>query len=182
MTTHALLTAEDLLNLPPDNMRHELVRGALTTMPPTGGEHGVRAFNIALLLGKFLEGKQLGVGSGAQTGFLIARNPDTVRAPDCAFVRDDRIPPEKDRRKLWPLAPDLAVEIPSASDTASDVLSKIDEWLTAGTRLVWVIDPARKHVSVHAANRQIRVLRPENSLSGEDVLPGLHLSVAEIFR
>ena len=91
-TTAAHMTAEDLLNLPGDNSRHELVRGELITMPPTSGEHGVSTFNIAGLLRTFIKQNDLGVGAGAETGFLISRNPDTVRAPDCAFVRKDRIP------------------------------------------------------------------------------------------
>jgi Uma2 family endonuclease len=176
------MTAEDLFNLPPDNLRHGLIRGELTTMPPTGGEHGVRAFKIALQFGKFLGAHPIGVGLGAGTGFRVAHDPDTVLAPDCAFVRADRIPPVKDRKKFWPLAPDLAVEVLSPSDLASEVLEKIDEWLEAGTRLVWVIDPEKKRVTVYAPGRQPRTLRAADTLSGEDVLPGLELAVADIFK
>jgi Uma2 family endonuclease len=105
------MTADELFDLPPDRLRHALVRGELATMPPPGGEHGVWTFNIAVVLGNFLESNKVGVGVRAETGFLIGRNPDTVLAPDCAFVRADRVPPAKDRKKFWPIAPDLAVEV-----------------------------------------------------------------------
>ncbi|HEY4328444.1 MAG TPA: Uma2 family endonuclease [Phycisphaerae bacterium] len=180
-TTATLLTAEELLNLPPDNMRHELVKGELTTTPPTSGEHGVRSFNIAALLSTYLRGKDVGVGVGAETGFVIARNPDTVRAPDCAFIQKARIPATGIPQKYWPGAPDLAVEILSPSDSASEVLEKIDEWLDAGTRLVWVVDPEKQNVRVYAPGRKPLILRMPDTLDGEDVLPGLRLKVADIF-
>jgi Uma2 family endonuclease len=181
-TTAKLLTAEDLWNMPDHGGHHELVNGELTPMSPTSGEHGVRTFNIAALLGAFIRANDLGVGLGAETGFIISRDPDTIRAPDCAFVHKNRIPASGVPKKYWPGAPDLAVEVLSPSDSASEVLEKIDEWLTAGTRLVWVIDPERKVVSVHAPNRLTQKFRLTDHLSGEDVLPGLTLSVAEIFR
>ena len=176
------LTADDLLNLPPDNMRHELIRGELTTRPPTNGEHGVSTLNIAGILRDFLKANPIGVDAGAETGFIISRNPDTVRAPDAAFIHNDRIPPGGVPKKFWPLAPDLAVEILSPSDSYSEVMEKIDEWLTAGTRLVWVIDPAKKTVGVYAPHRQPRILKSADQLDGEQVLPGFKLAVAEIFR
>src|SRR5437764_14513452 len=123
------MTAEELYDLPTDHLRHELVRGELTTMPPTSGEHGASTFNIALLLGAFIKAHDLGVGAGAETGFLIGRNPDTVRAPDCAFVSKARIPSGGVPKKYWPMAPDLAVEVLSPSDSAGEVLEKIADWL-----------------------------------------------------
>jgi Uma2 family endonuclease len=182
MTIAVKMTAEDLLELPADNMRHELVRGELTTMPPTNAEHGTSTFNIATLLGMFLRAHDLGVGVGAETGFLVEKNPDTVLAPDCAFVRKERIPPTGIPRKFWPFAPDLAVEVLSPSDRASEVLEKIEEWLAAGTLLVWVVDPAKKVVFVHRPNRKAQLYKQNERLRGEEVLPGFELSVAEIFH
>jgi Uma2 family endonuclease len=123
----------------------------------------------------------VGIGAGAETGFLIRRNPDTVRAPDCAFIRKERIPANGIPKKFWPFAPDLAVEVLSPSDSASDVFEKIDEWLDAGTRLVWLVDPDKKTVTVHAAKRPAIKLRLGDTLEGEDVLPGFKLPVADIF-
>jgi len=181
-TAIASMTAEDLLNLPPDHMRHELVAGELITMPPTNFEHGTQTGRIGLRIGAFVEKHDLGAFCGAETGFVIARKPDTVRAPDCAFVRKERLPAQGATRKFFPGAPDLAVDVLSPSDSASEVMEKIDEWLTAGTRLVWVVDPAKKTVGVYAPNRQPRILKTADQLDGEQVLPGFSLAVAEIFR
>jgi Uma2 family endonuclease len=175
-------TAEELLELPADNMRHELVRGELTTRAPTSGEHGIRTFNIATILGAYIRSKDLGAGFGAETGFIVARNPDTVLAPDCAFVRKERIPAQGVPKGFWPGAPDLAVEVLSPSDSASDVLGKIDAWLEAGTRLVWVVDPKKKTVTVFAPKRQPMILKEKDVVEGEDLLPGFRLEVEEIFR
>ena len=178
----ALLTAEDLLNFPPDNLRHELVRGELTTMPPTNDEHGARTGRITLRIGDFVDRNDLGVFFGAETGFVIDRQPDTVRAPDFAFVCKERMAKQGLTGKFYPAAPDLAVEVLSPSDSHSEVMEKIDEWLTAGTRLVWVVDPAKKTVGVYAPNHQPRILKKTDQLDGEQVLPGFSLAVAEIFR
>ena len=181
-TIASFMTAEDLLKLPPDHMRHELVRGELTTMPPTSDEHGVRTLRLSIRIGVYVENHDLGVAFGAETGFLIARNPDTVRALDCAFVSKERMAKQGLTGKFYPAAPDLAVEVLSPSDSAGEVLEKIDEWLEAGTRLVWVVDPARKTVAVHAPNRPTAKRRLTDTLEGEYVLPGFTLAVAEIFR
>lgn len=180
-TATATMTAEELLQLPQDNMRHELIEGELTTMPPTNSEHGVRTFRVTLRLGVFIEKHALGEAFGAETGFIIARNPDTVRAPDFAFVCKARIPTGGIPNKFFPGAPDLAVEILSPSDSGGDVLEKIEEWLEAGTRLVWVVNPEKKTVTIHAPKRAVTKLRVGDTLDGEDVLPGLRLAVAEIF-
>lgn len=181
MTILTRMTAEDLFSLPSENLRHELIRGELTTMAPTSGQHGESAFNIAGILRTFIKAHDLGIGAGAETGFLLSRNPDTVRAPDCAFIRKERVPAEGAPKKFWPLAPDLAVEVLSPSDSASEVLEKIDEWLAAGARLVWVIDPEKKTVTVHAPSRQPKKLRLRDQLDGGDVLPGFSITIADIF-
>ncbi len=116
-TTAQKLTADDLWNLSRNGVRHELVQGELRTMPPSGGEHGVTVVNLTLPLGGHVKAGQLGLVFGAETGFLLARNPDTVRAPDIAFVRRERIPATGIPRAYWPGAPYLAVEIVSPGDT-----------------------------------------------------------------
>jgi Uma2 family endonuclease len=180
-TAVSSITAEELFRLPPDNMRHELVRGEMTTMAPTSAEHGASAFNMGGILRNYLKKNPIGVGAGAETGFLIQRKPDTVRAPDCAFVSKDRIPATGIPKKYWPFAPDLAVEVLSPSDTASEVIEKIDEWLGAGTRLVWVVDPDKKTITVYRPGRQPQTLRIHEVLVDDEVLPGFEVSVAEIF-
>jgi Uma2 family endonuclease len=182
MTTTSHMTAEQLLELPADDMRHELIRGELTTMAPTGGEHGLRSAGITLLLGQFIRKNDLGAFFAAETGFILSRNPDTVRAPDFAFVRKIRLLKSRISKKFYPAPPDLVVEVLSPSDSAGEVLEKIDDWLVAGTRLVWLVDPHRKIVKVYAPRRPAQTFRLKDILSGEDVLPGLSLPVAEIFR
>ena len=181
-TVAAIMSAEELFELPPDNLRHELVRGEHITMPPTGDLHGARTGRITLRVGDFVDKNDLGMFFGAETGFILARRPDTVRAPDFAYLSKARLAKQGLTGKFYPGAPDLAVEVLSPSDTASEVLEKIDEWLGAGTRLVWVVDPEKKTVTVYAPKRQPQTLRINDQLPGEDVLPGFQLSVAEIFR
>ncbi len=182
MTQLSLMTAEELFNSPQKQKHCELVHGELITMAPSNPEHGAITFNVAGLLRNFIRKNKLGAGFGAETGFILARNPDTVRAPDCAFICKDRIPKEGLPRKFWSIAPDLVVEVLSPSDSASDVNEKIDEWLAAGTRLIWVIDPKTKKVTVYTPNRQPTILRITDSLSGEEILPGFDLPIVELFE
>ncbi len=122
----------------------------------------------------------MGVVTGAETGFLIGRNPDTVRAPDVALVRAERIP-ESEPVGFFPGAPDLAVEVLSPSDAAGDVLAKVQDWLDAGCRAVWVLDPQTRTVTTYRTRRQIAVLCGSETLNGGDVLPGFEVPVARLF-
>jgi Uma2 family endonuclease len=149
-------------------------------MSPGGFERGRIAVRVARLLANFAEERRLGVVTGAETGFFIAREPDTVRAPDVAFLRAERVPVEPERG-FFPGAPDLAVEVLSPSDRASEVLAKVQDWLGAGTRIVWVVDPATHTVTVYRAPNQAEVLAHSDTLTGDDLLPDFQLPVAEIF-
>src|SRR5262249_4638196 len=120
-TATQLLTADDLWRLPQDGMRHELIRGELTNMPPAGAEHGVTTMNLSTPLDKHARTNDLGRVLAAETGFIIGRDPDTVRAADVAFVSKPRIPATGIPKKFFPGAPDLAVEVVSPSDTVSEV-------------------------------------------------------------
>ena len=117
-------TAEQLLQLPRGKMRYELVKGELLTMSPSGSEHGVVTIQLSALIAQFVAATGAGLPFGAETGFLIERNPDTVRAPDFAFIRRERIPPGGLPKGYWPGAPDLAVEVVSPNDTAREVDDK----------------------------------------------------------
>lgn len=176
----APMTAEELLTMPDDGMRHELVRGELTTMAPAGWEHGVVSARVVELLSSFVRAKGLGVVLTTDTGFTIEREPDTVRAPDAAFVRADRVPAPEDRRGFAELAPDLVVEVVSPNDRWTEVTDKALMWLDAGVRLVWVVDPAKRLVVVHRERGDDR-LRGDAVLDGEDVLPGFRLPLADLF-
>jgi Uma2 family endonuclease len=177
-----LLTADDLLLRPDDGLRHELIRGELTVMTPAGTEHGEIAMTVGALLRNHVKANQLGRVVAAETGFILSRNPDTVRAPDVAFISKDRIPPGRPPAGFAPFAPDIAVEVLSPGDAQVEVEDQIDQWLQAGTSLVWVVNPRGRTVTVHRSGRDPRVLRENDTLDGEEVCPGFSVPVAELFR
>ena len=179
VTTYQNVTAEQLLATPGLG-RCELVRGELIMMTPAGFEHGCIAAAFCARLSVLVRQKRLGHVSGAETGFQIARNPDTVRAPDVGFVRAQRVP-SPPPRGFFQGPPDLAVEVLSPDDRASAVLAKVNDWLAAGYLAVWVVDPVKRTVSVYGKQGQMVTLSANDELSGGDVLPGFRLSIAEIF-
>ncbi len=115
------MTVGELLALPDDGKRHELVEGELREMPPAGARHGDAAAALTILLGQHVRAHRLGRVLAAETGFRISRNPDTVRAPDISFVSRERVPPDGPPEGYWELAPDLAVEVVSPNNTAAEV-------------------------------------------------------------
>jgi len=149
-------------------------------MTPAGFDHGRIVARIGARLTNFVEQHGLGVVTGAETGFQLARDPDTVRAPDVAFVRAERVPPGA-TPGFFQGAPDLAVEVVSPSDRAGELLQKIHDWLDAGCRAVWVVDPASGTISVYRGQGDTVIRKSADELSGDDILPGFKLSVAEIF-
>lgn len=178
-TVHSIMTAEQLLAAP-ELGRCELVRGGLILMSPAGSEHGWIGMRLAGPLTAYVEERQLGAVFLAETGFLIARDPDTVRAPDVAFVRAERVGGTLPKG-FFPGPPDLAVEVLSPEDRASEVLAKVGDWLEAGCRLVWVVDPRTRTATVYRGLSEVRVLRNEETLSGEDVVPGFSVAVSRVF-
>jgi Uma2 family endonuclease len=180
-TMEEFVTAEDLSRMPGDGLRRELVRGELKTMAPAGFHHGMLAGNIFLSLGEFVRRHDLGVVLAAETGFKLASNPDTVRAPDVAFVRKERFEQVGPTEKFWPGAPDLAVEVVSPGDSYSEVQDKVFDWLEAGTRMVIVADPRKRVVTVYRSLAEIRVLTGQETLDGGDAVPGWSLPVKDIF-
>jgi Uma2 family endonuclease len=172
-------TAKQLLERP-DLGRCELVRGELIMMSPAGEEHGWIAMNIGAPLGVFVRQHKLGRVYAGDTGFSIGRDPDTVRAPDVAFVRAERAG-DKPAARFFPGAPDLAVEILSPSDRAGEVLAKVHDWLDAGCRAVWLVDPRTRTVTAYRSRSRITVLGIGDQLGGEDVVEGFSMPVAEIF-
>ncbi len=177
----SLMTAEELFDLPDDDYKYELVEGELIRMAPTGGEHGVLTVRVAYVLHAYVQENDLGIVSGAETGFILQRGPDIVRAPDAAFIAKARIPETGIPKTYWPFAPDLAVEVTSPSDRFSAVQTKIAEYFSAGTRLAWVVEPATRTVYVYRSAHDVRVLGEEDELSGEDVLPGFRYAVRRLF-
>jgi Uma2 family endonuclease len=174
-----LMTAEELLRTSIPDRRAELVRGHLVVREPPGGRHGLVAMNLALELGTYVKKHGGGKLFAADTGFTLFRGPDTVRAPDLAFVRHERLPdpvpvgfPE--------LAPDLVVEVLSPRDRTGATLAKVGDWLEAGARLVWVIDPERRAARVYRPDGSESSLGEGDSLDGEDVVPGFSCLLGSI--
>lgn len=180
--TQRTVTAEELLLMPDDGLRSELVRGEVRRMTPAGYRHGRTAQNVAILLDTHVRENGLGVTVTAETGFKIASDPDTVRAPDAAFVRRERAEAIGDVEGYWPGAPDLAVEVVSPNDTYAEVEEKVADWLRAGTRMVLVVNPRGKTVEVRSSGKDITVLNEEDTLHGGEVVPGWTLPVADVFR
>ena len=164
-----LVTAEELFELLEDGSRYELVEGELIPMTPAGARHGAIAFRIAHLLAEFVEAHDLGVGGAAEPGFILQRNPDVVRAPDVSFVAQARIPATGIPTSYWPFAPDLAVEVVSPSDRLSDVHTKLADYFSAGTRLVWVIEPETRVVYAYRSPHDLQVIGEDGALDGGDV-------------
>ena len=176
-----LLTAEELLRLPDTEHRLELVEGELYEMPPAGGEHGDIAAVVLIVLGEYVRRHQLGRIFAAETGFVLARDPDTVRAPDASFVSYARLPRGEVPLGYVEMAPDLAVEVMSPNDSAREVQEKTDSWLPAGTSEVWIVSPRQRTVTVHRAGAQETIISERGILRGGDLLPGFEVSVAQLF-
>jgi Uma2 family endonuclease len=175
-------TAEDLWDLPDDGMRHELVRGELRVMVPPGAEHGRVAATVAGLLFVHTRETDAGVTFAAETGFLLARDPDTVRAPDAAFVASDRAEAVGRTERYWPGAPDFVAEIISPGDTFAEVQAKALDWLAAGTKLVLVIDPARRTATTYRGPDDVQVHTGDTLLDLGDAVPGWRVALADFFR
>jgi Uma2 family endonuclease len=176
------MSAEDLWRLPDDGMRHELIYGELQTMPPSSGEHGWVTSNVHDSLSPHVRTHGLGRVFAAETGFLLARAPDLVRAPDVAFVREERVEAVGRREGYWPGAPDLVVEVISPNDRAGEVEQKVRTWLEHGTLLVLTVYPDTRRVRVHRPSRPHEELMETDVLDGTDVVPGWTVPVRDFFQ
>lgn len=181
MSSPTVTTAEQLLGLHGQGRRHELVRGELRVMSPAGYWHGSVGMLLAERLARHVREHRLGVAFLAETGFLLERDPDTVRAPDVAFVRNDRLP-DPPEPGYFPGAPDLAVEVTSPNDTFTAVHEKAIEWLEHGARMVWVIDPVARRATVYRGLDDVRIVSGSGELIGGDVVPGFAMRLDELWQ
>jgi Uma2 family endonuclease len=173
-------TAADLATLP-DDLRYDLIAGELIEMSPASAKHGRYSQDLGFFIDSHVREHRLGTVFAAETGFILSRDPDTVLAPDVAFVRADRLPPEEEWQGFLALAPDLVVEVISPSETASRILTKVLAYLDAGVLMVITIDPERKVAGVYGQDRVGRILTIADTLDGGDVLPGFRLPLADLF-
>ena len=174
------LSAEELLYVNLPDKQTELVRGQLIVREPPGYQHGVVALKIAVLIANYVRDHELGIVVAAETGFKLFSNPDTVRAADAAYLGRQRAPDPPPSGYLT-LAPDLAVEVVSPNDRAGEVQAKVSDWLNAGSRLVWVIDPIRECAVVYRDDGSIDLLADQDALSGEAVLPEFSCPLDDIW-
>jgi Uma2 family endonuclease len=188
VATSPEMTAEQLLGYEIPGKRLELVRGQLLVREPASFRHGALTMRIGVAIANHLVSEQLAQGwpqprgrvATADPGFTLARRPDTVRAPDIAYVSRDRH--SAPMPEGFPeFAPDLAVEVRSPSDGTGEVVAKVGDWLSAGAMLVWVVDPPRTSVVVYRADGSVTVLGSADALSGDDVLPGFSLPLSQLF-
>ncbi len=175
-----LVTAEEFARIPDDDHHYELVEGRVIRMSPPGSRHAVLAVRVAVLLAQHAEANGLG-SVMANGGVRLATNPDTVREPDIAFVRRDRIPDAGVPEGFWPGPPDLVVEIRSPGDRRSEIQAKVADYLARGVRLVWVVDPRTKTVTTYQLHALPITHNEEDELDAGDVVPGFTCPVRRIF-
>jgi Uma2 family endonuclease len=180
MPAEQLVTAHELLARPRDDRRWELVRGRLVRMSPVNFEHGRRVMHLGFLLLRHMQREPSGVVV-AKVGFVLEQKPDTVRAPDIAFVRQDRVP-ARDARGFFVGAPELAIEVLSPDDRPAETEAKVAEYLAHGVAVAVVVDPVAQTVSVSRRDAQPqRLTQAEQVLDLSDVIPGFHCSLKELF-
>jgi Uma2 family endonuclease len=174
------VTVAELASMPDDGKRYELIDGELHMMSPAGNVHGRITARITAALWRHVEENDLGEVYAAETGFLLSLVPDTVRAPDVAFVRQERLENIGDVEGYLPLAPDLVVEVVSPNDRFTAVEAKANTWLDAGSQMVVVVDPGTRTIRVYRRTDCIAILRETDELDASDVVLGWKIPVADL--
>ena len=175
-----LYTADDLFKLPSD-FRCELVRGEIVPLPPSpGGEHGSKIERIGARASVFVYDHDLGECFAAETGFKVRQDPDTVRGPDWSFVRKSRLESSITKKHI-PLVPDIVLEVRSPDDSARKFADRAAMWVEFGVPIVWALDPDKEELRVHREH-EVRILGPDDTLTGEEILPGFELPLSKVFR
>jgi Uma2 family endonuclease len=180
--TGRFITPDEFLTHPAATRTSELVRGVVREMTPAGGAHGVVAAAIFRALDRFVEDNHLGMCFSHNTGFALPGVENTVRSPDAAFVRLDRLPVDGSDSGWITVAPDLVVEIISPNETPSQLKEKLRDYRATGTTLIWAIDPMTRTVVIHSSHAPDRVVSSDATLDGESVLPGFELPVRRLFE
>lgn len=181
VTQVRLIDADTLERLPRSDMRRELVRGVLVERMPPGLPHGVLVFRLIQLLGHIDPDGRYGWG-GTESGFILRRNPDTVRSPDIYFIRRARLVDPLAEPGFFEGAPDLVIEIVSPSNQPQELAERVADYLEAGTSLLWQVDPQRREVTVHRPGTDSRRLGVGDTLRAPDLLPELEIPVGRIFE
>lgn len=179
MGARTLLSIEDFAKLPDEGLLYELDDGELITMAPASEEHGDIGAEFTMVLRQFVKAHGSGKVYNADTGFRLSR--DTVRAPDVAFVRKDRLGPRASK-SFFEGTPDLAVEIFSPSDSVPQLMRKVRQYFTAGTHTVWVVYSESRQVHVFEAAGKDRILNADDALECSELLPGFGVQIGALFE
>ncbi len=180
-TVEKPVTVEDFYEIAFEGFRGELVGGELKETMPTSILHGIIAGRIVGLLGIFLMQYKLGEVLTAETGFRLFINERTVRVPDVAFLSNEKLAEIKNVNKFYDGTPDLAIEVISPSETYNDVQGKLEDYLSAGVKMVWIIRPENKIVTTYRTLSDFKILRENEELNGEDLLPNFKCNLTDIF-
>jgi len=163
------------------NKRYELVRGVPIAMTPTGMLHQIVSATFVAKLWIHVSANQLGYVGSSEGGYVLSRDPDIVRGADASFIAFERVPKSGLQDGFFPVPPDLAVEVVSPNDRASEIMDKVEEYLQAGVRLVLVIYPKQRKVMIYRLNGTAQILTGDDVISGEDVVPGFLLPLSELW-
>jgi len=174
-----LITAEEFARMP-GSEHMELIRGEVRVTRPPSKEHGAVALAIGTLLRLWTQ-QGARVKAGVEAGFILAHDPDVIRGPDAYYVSAERIPADDESRAFWTIAPDLAIEVISPSETADEIRDKVRDFLAAGTLQVWAIYPRTREVVVHTPDGLARTYGSEDVIEYPDILPGFSCKVSELF-
>jgi Uma2 family endonuclease len=181
MVTTRKMTIEEFEQLPDDGSRYELVDGELERMPPTGEVHGDVNRQFLWLLESYVRPRGI-EKLFVETSFVLSSDRPTVRQPDIAFVQAERLPDDRDRDRSVQVVPDLVIEIVSPSDRGSAVVAKAHEYLHYGVRVVWVVDPPSRSITIFRIDGSVEVLKQGDSIDGEDIIPGFRATIRDIFQ
>ena len=182
-TASELMSVDEFIRRPSplDGSREELVEGRVVTMPPPRFLHGEIQLTVGAVLKAFVKSNRLG-RVVTESGLVTRRDPDTVRGPDVAYWSRERLPLETEVEVYPDVAADLCVEVLSPDERPRDVQQKLREYFECGVRMVWIVDPEARSVSVYRTAQEGRILWDDGVIEGEDVLPGFHCTVRELFE
>ena len=179
------MTAEEFfqwVNLPENRDLHaELEQGEIVEMPPPGKYHGFVCGNVARVLGNYAAQRSRGYVCTNDAGLIVERDPDTVRGPDVTFYDDSQTAANMDRQ-FAERSPLLAVEVMSPNERLNRTVLRISQMLNLGVRLIWVVDPEARDVSVHRSGKAPRLVQANEELTGEDILPDFRCHVSDFFQ
>lgn len=180
MTTKTLMTADEFLTHPCD-APSELVCGEVIEMSPAGFRHGLVVLSIGMILRIWARQNSAGYVAVSESGVRTQSDPDSIRCPDCMFIRAERIPDGFNNRGFLSIPPDLAVEVLFPNDRWSEVIAKVGEYLASGVKEVWVADSDLRQVQVFRSDGPPSIYKADDELTSERVLPGFRCEVSELF-